>query len=303
MKSILAGLRRRLSGGRSGAALHTYKGLQQAENFFHGPSIDWEPGAQRIVVLAPHMDDEVIGCGGTIARHVDAGADVSVVYLTDGRRGAAHVNRLRGAEQRAAELALIARRKEEAHRALAVLGIRKLTFLDCEDTRLEVDPTIAARLQALLLEVRPDIVYLPFFLEHHPDHRAVSPALIAATEGTDLAFQCHGFEVWTPLFPNCAVWIDVSMERKKQAMAQYESQLEDDNDLMHAMIGLASYRSVVRSRAQGRFAEAFCVLPLQEYAQAYRSFASGKPAASQLRAAQVPQEAARSQRADRCAVT
>src|SRR5262245_8021728 len=157
MKSILAGLRHRLSGGRSGAELHTYKGLQQAEDFFHGPCIDWEPAAQKIVVLAPHMDDEVIGCGGTVARHVDAGADVTVIYLTDGRRGAANVNRLKGAELRAAEVALVARRKEEAHRALAVLGVKKLTFLDCEDTRLESDPNVAARLRALLQEIRPDI--------------------------------------------------------------------------------------------------------------------------------------------------
>jgi N-acetylglucosamine malate deacetylase 1 len=300
MKSILSGLRHRLAGT---ASLHTYEGLQQAEDFFHGPSIDWTPGSQKVVVLAPHMDDEVIGCGGTIARHADAGADVSVIYLTDGRRGAANVNRLRGAELRAAETELVARRKQEAQRALAVLGIRKLRFLDCEDTKLERDITVASRLRSALLELRPDIVYLPFFLEHHPDHRAVSPALIAATEGTDLSFQCHGFEVWTPLFPNCAVWIDSTMERKREAMAQYVSQLEDDNDLMHAMIGLASYRSVVRSKAQGRFAEAFCVLPLDQYARAYRSFAAGKSGRLLGGGVSITQEAARSPHGDECAIT
>ena len=46
-----------------------------------------EPANGRIVVLAPHMDDETLGCGGTIARHVRAGAQVTVIFLTDGRRG------------------------------------------------------------------------------------------------------------------------------------------------------------------------------------------------------------------------
>jgi LmbE family N-acetylglucosaminyl deacetylase len=248
MTSILAGLRHRLSSGRAGAALHNSRGLQKVEDFFRGPSIDWEPGDQKVVVLAPHRDDEVIGCGGTVARHADAGADVSVIYLSDDRGGA-------------------------AQRAFAVLGVKKFYFLGCEGTPLQGGSGVAGKLRARLLEIRPDIVYLPFFLERHPDHRAVSRILIAATEGTDLSFQCHGFEVWTPLFPNCAVWIDASMERKKQAMAQHASSSENDNDLLHAMIGLASYRSVLRSRAQGRYAEAFCVLPLQEYAQAYRSFA------------------------------
>jgi N-acetylglucosamine malate deacetylase 1 len=39
------------------------------------------------VVLAPHMDDEVLGCGGTMARQVAAGSDVTVIFLTDGRHG------------------------------------------------------------------------------------------------------------------------------------------------------------------------------------------------------------------------
>lgn len=275
MKSILAGLRGRISRGDR-ASLHTHKGLLQAEDFFHGPTIDWEPGAQKVVVLAPHMDDEVIGCGGTVARHIEAGADVTVVYLTDGRRGSAHLYKLKGAELRAAEEKLVARRKEEARRALGALGVTQFRFLDCEDTRLDEDPDVAARLRAVLLELRPQLVYLPFFLEHHPDHRAVTVALIAAVQGTDLRFQCHGFEVWTPLFPNCAVWIDSTMDRKREAMAQYQSQLEDENDLMHAMIGLAAYRSVVRAKGQGRYAEAFCVLPLEEYVQAYRTFAADK---------------------------
>src|SRR5439155_1621886 len=84
------------------------------------------PPTGRIVVLAPHMDDEVFGCGGTTALAADAGARVTFVYVTDGSKGYPGA-RLAGpsdAEAAAAEVDLVARRKDEAHHAAAVLGVR-----------------------------------------------------------------------------------------------------------------------------------------------------------------------------------
>jgi LmbE family N-acetylglucosaminyl deacetylase len=275
MKSIYRGLRGLLNALGSPSP-RTYEGLSLAEDFFHGPTLDWDPGREKVVVLAPHMDDEIIGCGGTIARHVDMGADVTVVYLTDGRRGSGGLFKLQGAALRAAEEALVLTRKEEARLALGCLGVQKLVFLDAPDTELADNSAVAAQLRTVLSDIRPSLVYVPCFLEHHPDHRAASAVLAAACAGTELDFMCFGYEVWTPLFPNCLVWIDATIERKRLAMAQYRSQLDDANDLMHAMNGLAAYRSVVRSRKQGRFAEAFCAMPRHEYERARGSFMQSK---------------------------
>src|SRR5690348_6988030 len=93
MKSILERLRGVLN-DLATPSIRTYEGLLMAEDFFNGPTLDWEPEAGKVVVLAPHMDDEIIGCGGTIARHAAAGASVTVVYLTDGRRGSAALFKL-----------------------------------------------------------------------------------------------------------------------------------------------------------------------------------------------------------------
>src|SRR5262249_22255086 len=112
MKSMVGRLRGLLN-KVSAPSIRTYEGLLMAEDFFNGPMLDWEPGTGKVVVLAPHMDDEIIGCGGTVARHVDAGADVTVIYLTDGRRGSAALFRLDGEALHAAEEALVIRRKEE----------------------------------------------------------------------------------------------------------------------------------------------------------------------------------------------
>ena len=73
-------------------------------------------------------------------------------------------------------------------------------------------PQLAAALGGILDTERPEIVYLPFFLEEHPDHRAATALLAAAVQDGKHAFQCNGYEVWTPLFPNCFVKIDATIE-------------------------------------------------------------------------------------------
>ena len=242
-----------------------------AEEFSRAPP-EWLPGRERVFVLAPHMDDEVIGCGGSIALHVQAGAPVAVAFMTDGRLGSAEVRSQSGAGREAAERDLIATRKREASEALAILGVQKHFFIDAIDGALIADAAAPRRLAAVLQEVQPDIVYLPFFLEQHPDHRAVSDVLIAAADIASQDFICQGYEVWTPLYPNRFVWIDKTAELKKRALAQYRSQLAE-SPFEHAMLGLNAYRSMLRpGRANGRFAEAYCALPLGEYRLLYRSY-------------------------------
>src|SRR6185437_3709814 len=58
-------------------------GLLQTAKIFNKSAIVWEPGNQRVLVLAPHMDDETLGCGGALAAHVAQGSAVTVVFLTD----------------------------------------------------------------------------------------------------------------------------------------------------------------------------------------------------------------------------
>ena len=104
--------------------LETY-GLLQTAKIFNKSALVYEPGDERVLVLAPHMDDEVIGCGGTVARHVARGADVTVIFLTDGRQGGAVAQSGGSLEP----LDIVATRKQEARRALARTGRRQDRFL------------------------------------------------------------------------------------------------------------------------------------------------------------------------------
>jgi N-acetylglucosamine malate deacetylase 1 len=229
-----------------------------------------EPGGGRVVVLAPHMDDETLGCGGTIARHVKAGAQVTVVFLTDGRYGGASYAGMTEPERSRKLEEIIGVRKQEAQQAGEILGVQSLLFLDAEDTRLSADRRVPKLLRDILGRERPHCVYLPYFLDQHRDHRAANSVLLAAVTGTRLEFECRGYEVWTPLFPNRVVKIDVTIELKKRALACYRSQLAD-TDYVHAAIGLNAHRSLALGGKTGRFAEAFHALPLADYLHFYRA--------------------------------
>jgi LmbE family N-acetylglucosaminyl deacetylase len=240
------------------------EGLMRTSKVFSGSALVWNPGSERVVVIAPHMDDETIGCGGAVARHIQAGGTVHVVFLTDGRNGSSQLRDLEGAARRAEQLRIVGIRKEEAQRALHKLGVLSVSFFDAEDGDLQNDSGTSPRLRELLQAQRPEIVYVPCFLEQHPDHYAASRILVEATRDATLRFQCLAYEVWTPLFPNCLVRIDEVLELKKSALGEYRSQL-DQADYLHTALALNAYRSAGLTDHYGRYAEAYCSMPLQDY--------------------------------------
>lgn len=243
--------------------LKTY-GLLQTAKVFNRSALVWEPAAETVLVLAPHMDDEVIGCGGTLAKHIARGGSVTVAFLTDGGAGGMVAGDSSGES-------LTITRKKEAHSALSVLGVRHLEFLDAPDGQLKSTPPLAEKLRAILLGADFELVYLPFFLEEHPDHRAASQLLLDATRGTDLHPQCLGYEVWTALFPNCLVNIDETAQLKREALSQYRSQLAEA-DYAHTQFGLNAYRSAAFLGGSCRYAEAFCSLSLEQYRHLYAAY-------------------------------
>ena len=269
MKILNRWLMKRL--GRATGRYLKSRGLLQVNKY--NPAILWRPEGRRIVVLAPHMDDEIIGCGGTLYKHIQRGATVTVIYLTDGRYGGKLPPRPAGEGRGEYELGLVDIRKREALLAMETLGIQDGIFLDAEDGQLSSARGLSDRVKQILESIAPDLVYLPFFLEEHPDHRAVTQILMHATEDINCEFDCCGYEVWTPLFPNCLVEIDDAVGLKKQALQHYQSQLVE-NDYLHASLGLNAYRAIALSRQHGGFAEAFFMASLQDYRELYKAYSS-----------------------------
>jgi LmbE family N-acetylglucosaminyl deacetylase len=126
-------------------------------------------------------------------------------------------------------------------------------------------------LRKIINSIRPDLVYLPSFLEEHPDHRVVTEILLSASEATDCQFYCCLYEVWTPIFPNCIVDISKTIKIKISAIECYKSQL-CENNYLQAFLGLNAYRAIALATANGDYAEAFFRIPLISYRTLYESY-------------------------------
>ncbi|HEY1429527.1 MAG TPA: PIG-L family deacetylase, partial [Candidatus Tumulicola sp.] len=136
----------------------------------------WAGAGQRLLVVAPHPDDDVIGCGGTLFALVRSGVQPTIVYVTDG--SASHPNSIKFPPPKLAAL-----RKCEAREALRELGVRtKPIFLDVPDGTLsELDPSarshVIERLADVISSLAIDTVFGPWKHDPHPDHVATASVL------------------------------------------------------------------------------------------------------------------------------
>ncbi len=231
----------------------------------------------RVLVLAPHSDDEVLGCGGVMARHVASGAVLDVVYMTDGRwgDGSLYAPGLPARQRAAQQTELVATRQREAREASQILGGHALHFLDRPDSRLQPDSHTVQTLRDTIAALQPQLVYLPFVYDLHEDHWQTNRAFAAAAADlpADLqgAMQVRGYEVWTPLLANRVADISDVMPLKLRALARFKSQLIDQ-DYSHIISGLNAFRSNGVFGGRG-YAEAFHELPLAAYLRLVRAAA------------------------------
>ena len=277
-EALLKGVKRRvgdwLRQSRFQDRLLRYLRSKGGNRWDHPPEIIERLPGRKVLVLAPHMDDEVIGCGGTLRKMADAGKEVSVLFMTDGRKGDADLKAMTPEAQEKREKALILIRKEEARQAGKILGIKSLFFLDAEDSKLQSLPETQKRVMQILHEVQPDLLFTPFFMEDHPDHRATTDILLDATRDTEPTLTCFAYEVWTPLLPNVLVEITPVAEIKQAALSVYKSQLKD-NDFVRSAFGLNAYRSMAIG-GKG-FVEAFWSGSLKEFRALSNAYAGAEP--------------------------
>lgn len=236
------------------------------------------PPGERILVLAPHADDETLGCGGSIKKYVDAGKYVEVVILTDGRLGDPEVRATRAPGLRAErENALIALRQQEAREAMGILGVSALTFLAAPDGRLaSADAAFTETLSRRFEVVRPDTVFVPFFLDRHTDHLAANACLEAVYRRSERIERVTlaAYEIWSPLVANTLVDISAEAPSKWQAIVAYQSQLKDV-DYLNGAKGLNRFRAVAGLLPNSAYAEAFFVSSLESYLELYRQYTDG----------------------------
>lgn len=202
--------------------------------------------AGRVLAFAPHPDDEVLGCGGTLSLLAKL-CPVKVVLVTDGS-GAGELPE--GAA---------ACRKNEFRQALAVLGIEDFEFWDIPDGKVAADPALAQRIAAVLKKTAPNWVFAPSPFEYHRDHAQTAVAVARQCRASKTVERLIFYEVWSPLQATHCVDISSCWERKTDALSKHATALRY-GDYRSYMEGLNRYRSMYLPNC--RYAEALRVINL-----------------------------------------
>ncbi len=187
-----------------------------------------------ILVVAAHPDDEVLGCGGTLARLTDQGVPIRVLILSDGESS-------RWPSPDAVPDEVVARRRGAAKDACATLGVSDVKMLGFPDNRFDTVPLleIVRAVEGEVSDLRPDTVFTHHAGDMNVDHRLAAQAVLTATRpvpGSPVR-RVYAFEVLSsshvaapnfgpPFLPNSFVDIASTLERKLSAMTRYKGELQ-----------------------------------------------------------------------------
>jgi len=201
---------------------------------------------QSIVVIAPHPDDEVLGCGGVMAKCSGRGDSVHVVVVTRGDPGLFDDGE-------------IERTRTELGRAHELLGVASCSFLDFPAPKLDTIPVhqVSDKISAVLGKLKPDVLYLPHSGDLHHDHRVTFAAAVVAARPlggssvkTILSYETlsetdFGVEgIGDAFVPNVFIDITEFVDLKLEAMRMYASQLQS----APATRSIESLRALARLR-------------------------------------------------------
>lgn len=184
------------------------------------------------LVIAAHPDDEVLGCGGTIARLVRAGQPVWIAILGEGVTA-------RYGERSQADPLQVEALRETSHRVGALLGARTVFHFGLPDNRFDTVPLLdlVKRIEGLVAELRPEVVYTQHGGDLNIDHAITFRATLTATRPIAglsvrrvVAYEVPSSTEWAfgqfaPAFcPNIFVDIGATLGAKVAAMQQYETE-------------------------------------------------------------------------------
>lgn len=216
----------------------------------------------NILVVSPHHDDEVIGCGGTIAKHHGKGDKVFVVYITAGWSGLPEIK----SKEKAIKI-----REREVHNACKILGVQKAIFLREDDRDIyNKKGKIIQKLIKVIRDTKPSLIYAPHPNEKDIEHRITYEVIKEAAWLSKSSYlpklgasiksikAIYLYEVWTPM-KDFFIREDITsvVDVKTKALLSYKSQLKHLN-LVDAIIGLNMYRGSMVGTTK-KFAEVFQV--------------------------------------------
>lgn len=189
---------------------------------------------KKVLVIAAHPDDEVLGMGGTIAKLVKSGCVVDVMIVTDGSS-----SQYRDSD-RLDEI--ISAKKKETRNCAVILGVRDIYYGELPDMKLDTTPHIRINqvIEDVIDKVQPDTVFTHFWGDVNLDHQNVYKSTLVAVRPVmgQVVKELYCYRVpssteWTPnkadtmFMPNYLVDIEKFAEQKYKAFACYSTELRE----------------------------------------------------------------------------
>jgi LmbE family N-acetylglucosaminyl deacetylase len=206
------------------------------------------PECSEVLVIAPHPDDEALGCAGTIMLLNRRGVSSTVLFITNGEKLYENPATVIGEKRRG-----------EGFRASEMLGCKEPLFFNFPDGEIanHID-MIYHELYVLIEERKPDIIFSPSPIDFHADHIATSRVVLKLLKNID-GFRVSFYEIYSTLRFNCLVDISEVVDQKKEIIMNYHTSLYGKPEVyVHAALGLNAHKSIFAQK-QGYY-EAFYMI-------------------------------------------
>lgn len=218
---------------------------------------------KKILVIAPHPDDEILGCGGTMIKHIEAGDEVYVCIVTKGCMPLFPPE-------------LVEKTRTEARTCHHHIGIKKTFFLDFPAVLIDKENRydVNGKILDVVKEVKPDEVFIPHWGDMQKDHQIIADAcMVALRPKYEPKVKCvYGYEtmsetawnapnVQNEFIPNVYVDISEQLDKKMEALGFFNTQISQFPDArsLEAVEALAKYRGALMHM---KAAEAFVLIRL-----------------------------------------
>ncbi len=186
---------------------------------------------KRILVVAAHPDDEILGCGGTVTKRIKEGCSVSILILGEGITAR---SQKRARQKKSGQIRNL---KQNAERAARIIGARDVFLYNFPDNRLDSVPLldIVKVVEGVKRKVRPDVVFTHHWNDLNIDHRITYKAVLTACRPVEketvkeiYSFQIPSSTEWEyPVSFNPNLFIDISktLNKKIAALKAYDSEI------------------------------------------------------------------------------
>lgn len=209
------------------------------------------PENKKILVIAPHPDDETLGCGGLLIQAADNNCNIHILSLTSGLP----------TEQE--------KREAELQSAANQIGIKGITFLRLTDGKICSEIQQKNYLTDICDKFTPNIILTPFLFDHHLDHVCANKLFLESLDNIHAEIWCY--QVYNNILSNAYCNITKVIDKKTKIINSYQSQIKFF-DYAHWNKGLNAWNSRLGLSKEHKYIESFFISPKEDFIEMCKKY-------------------------------